>query len=115
LATNDGFPKDAQKYSDCAQKKRIEACIPNVPPISLPTFIKNLSLVLVPAFKATNSLNPDAMRYCQECVGCFTIFHNEIETGTLWADVVIKMNATPIESFEAWREIKDKPLKVEPG
>jgi len=25
------------------------------------------------------------LQYCQECVGCFTIFRNEIETETLWA------------------------------
>lgn len=48
------------------------------------------------------------LQYRQDCVGCFTIFRNEIETETLWAGRMNhdERNIRPRESFAAWREIK---------
>jgi diguanylate cyclase (GGDEF)-like protein len=65
---------------------------------------------LVPAFKTTSirSILTIPLQYRQECVGCFTIFRNEIETETLWAGRCNydRRNTRPRESFEAWQEIK---------
>ncbi|HEY9849989.1 MAG TPA: EAL domain-containing protein [Leptolyngbyaceae cyanobacterium] len=53
------------------------------------------------------------LRYQQQCVGCLTIFRNEIQTETLWAGRVNKdqRNSGPRKSFEAWREIKKGQAK----
>ncbi|PIG93947.1 EAL domain-containing protein [Gloeocapsopsis sp. IPPAS B-1203] len=65
---------------------------------------------LVSAFAATKirSILIMPLQYRQDCVGCFTIFRNEIETETLWAGRVNhdERNVRPRESFAAWREIK---------
>jgi diguanylate cyclase (GGDEF)-like protein len=65
---------------------------------------------LTSAFTATTirSLLIMPLQYRQDCVGCFTIFRNEIETETLWAGRVNvdERNIRPRESFAAWREIK---------
>jgi diguanylate cyclase (GGDEF)-like protein len=47
------------------------------------------------------------LQYHQQCVGCITIFRNEIETETLWAGQSNKdtRNHRPRLSFEAWREV----------
>jgi diguanylate cyclase (GGDEF)-like protein len=48
------------------------------------------------------------LHYRQHCVGCLTIFRNEINTETLWAGrwEQDERNLRPRRSFEAWREIK---------
>ncbi len=53
------------------------------------------------------------LRYQQQCVGCLTIFRNEIETETLWAGRLNQdeRNLRPRRSFEAWREIKKGQAK----
>ncbi|MBE9193282.1 EAL domain-containing protein [Gloeocapsopsis crepidinum LEGE 06123] len=65
---------------------------------------------LVSAFTATTirSILIMPLQYRQDCVGCFTIFRNEIETETLWAGRLNhdERNIRPRESFAAWREIK---------
>ncbi|MUL37989.1 bifunctional diguanylate cyclase/phosphodiesterase [Gloeocapsopsis dulcis] len=65
---------------------------------------------LVSAFAATTirSILIMPLQYRQDCVGCFTIFRNEIETETLWAGRLNhdERNIRPRESFAAWREIK---------
>ncbi|PPS43154.1 EAL domain-containing protein [Chroococcidiopsis sp. TS-821] len=65
---------------------------------------------LASAFMATaiRSILIMPLQYRQNCVGCFTIFRNEIETETLWAGKVNhdERNIRPRESFAAWREIK---------
>lgn len=64
---------------------------------------------LASAFQATaiRSILIVPLRYCQQCVGCLTIFRNEIETETLWAGRyhADERNQAPRQSFEAWREI----------
>lgn len=65
---------------------------------------------LLSAFATTaiRSLLIMPLQYRQECVGCFTVFRNQIETETLWAGRVNRdqRNVRPRESFAAWREIK---------
>ncbi|MBD1834768.1 EAL domain-containing protein [Cyanobacteria bacterium FACHB-472] len=53
------------------------------------------------------------LRYHQQCVGCLTIFRNEISTETLWAGKqnLDDRNLRPRLSFEAWREIKQAQAK----
>lgn len=48
------------------------------------------------------------LRYQQHCVGCLSVFRNQIETETLWAGQwqPDQRNLRPRESFTAWREIK---------
>jgi diguanylate cyclase (GGDEF)-like protein len=64
---------------------------------------------IVSAFSETiiRSLLIVPLQYHQQCVGCLTIFRNEIETETLWAgrrDSDTR-NLRPRASFEAWREV----------
>ena len=70
---------------------------------------------LIPAFKSTGirSLLIVPLRYHQQCVGCLTIFRNEIETETLWAGRFKKdkRNSRPRKSFAAWRDIKKGQTK----
>lgn len=71
---------------------------------------------LIPAFKSTKirSLLIVPLRYYQQCVGCLTIFRNEIETETLWAGEIKKdkRNSRPRKSFKAWRDIKKGQTKA---
>ena len=64
---------------------------------------------LVSAFSESTicSLLIVPLQYRQQCVGCLTIFRNEIETETLWAGRRNSdtRNLRPRDSFEAWREI----------
>jgi len=66
--------------------------------------------LLLPAFKTTSihSILIMPLQYRQDCVGCLTIFRNEIETETLWAGRCNddERNLGPRDSFKAWREIK---------
>ncbi len=65
---------------------------------------------LVPAFKPTaiRSILIVPLQYRHQCVGCLSIFRNEIETENWWAGRfnTDERNIRPRESFEAWREIK---------
>jgi len=48
------------------------------------------------------------LQYRQQCVGCLTLFRDELETETLWAgrnDRDVR-NLRPRSSFAVWREIK---------
>ncbi len=64
---------------------------------------------LVSAFSESTicSLLIVPLQYRQQCVGCLTIFRNEIETETLWAGRRNSdtRNLRPRDSFETWREI----------
>ncbi|MFB8789105.1 MAG: EAL domain-containing protein [Potamolinea sp.] len=64
---------------------------------------------LISAFSETSihSLLIVPLQYHQQCVGCLTIFRNEIETETLWAGQRNgdTRNHRPRVSFEAWREV----------
>lgn len=64
---------------------------------------------LIAAFSETSihSLLIVPLQYHQQCVGCITIFRNEIETETLWAGQRNgdTRNHRPRLSFEAWREV----------
>jgi diguanylate cyclase (GGDEF)-like protein len=70
---------------------------------------------LIPAFKPTGirSLLIVPLRYHQQCVGCLTIFRNEIETERLWAGRLQKdqRNTRPRKSFAVWRDIKKGQTK----
>ncbi|MDQ2100797.1 MAG: EAL domain-containing protein [Tychonema bourrellyi B0820] len=50
------------------------------------------------------------LQYRDQCIGCLTIFRNEIETETLWAGQreIEARNDRPRKSFAAWKEIKTK-------
>ncbi len=65
---------------------------------------------LVPAFKPTaiRSILIVPLHYRHRCVGCLTIFRNEIKTETCWAGCfnTDERNIRPRDSFEAYREIK---------
>lgn len=65
---------------------------------------------LIPAFNSTEirSITIVPLKYQQQCVGCLTLFRNQIETETLWAGAKNsdRRNHKPRKSFEAWREIK---------
>lgn len=65
---------------------------------------------LVSAFERTpiRSILIEPMQYRQQCVGCLSIFRNEIETETLWAGRLQpdERNVRPRESFAAWCETK---------
>ena len=105
-----GSPNIA-RHSDC-DPEGIVACVPNVPRLhTISDLYQEPQLkFLVPAFKTTliRSILIMPLQYRQECVGCFTIFRNEIETETVWAGRRNhdQRNMRPRESFEAWREIK---------
>ncbi|MGB7440876.1 MAG: EAL domain-containing protein, partial [Coleofasciculaceae cyanobacterium] len=47
------------------------------------------------------------LQYHQQCVGCLTLFRNEVETETLWAGRRNQdtRNLRPRTSFQAWREV----------
>jgi len=83
--------------------------------ISVPYAVTDLYLNpqlqdLVPAFQETliRSLLIVPLKYGQQCVGCLTLFRNEIATETLWAGHrdLDSRNERPRLSFEAWREVK---------
>jgi diguanylate cyclase (GGDEF)-like protein len=65
---------------------------------------------LVPAFQGTQirSITIVPLKYQQQCVGCLTLFRNQIDTETLWAgrNDRDRRNLFPRKSFAAWREIK---------
>ena len=65
---------------------------------------------LVPAFSSTpiRSIAIVPLRYQQQCIGCLTIFRNQIQTETLWAgrENSDPRNNRPRQSFQAWREVK---------
>lgn len=70
---------------------------------------------LVPWFASTSirSLLIVPLQYHQQCIGCITIFRNEIETETLWA---VKSNEESRKlhtdrAFEPWREIRTGQAK----
>ena len=70
---------------------------------------------LVSAFKATTirSILIVPLSYHQQCVGCLTIFRQEMNTETLWAgrQNPDERNVRPRKSFEAWREITQGKAK----
>ena len=61
-------------------------------------------------FEGTNirSILIIPLQYYQQCVGCITLFRNEIETETLWAGKQNEdeRNIRPRQSFAQWKEIK---------
>ena len=65
---------------------------------------------VVSAFEPTQirSILIMPLQYYQQCVGCLSIFRNEIETETLWAGYSQpdERNLQPRKSFAAWREVK---------
>ncbi|MFB2835477.1 EAL domain-containing protein [Floridanema evergladense] len=71
---------------------------------------------LISAFESTDirSLLIVPLQYHQQCVGCLTLFRNEIETERLWAGRLKKdkRNARPRKSFQAWRDIKKGQTKA---
>lgn len=89
-----------------------ECIIPSAMPFlrTISDLYQEPQFVLASAFAATaiRSILIMPLQYRQNCVGCFTIFRNEIETETLWAGRVNhdERNLRPRESFAAWREIK---------
>lgn len=70
---------------------------------------------LVSAFQSTDirSILIVPLRYHHQCVGCLTIFRDQIETETLWAGRwhPDERNSRPRQSFEAWREITKGQIK----
>ncbi len=48
------------------------------------------------------------LQYREQCIGCLTVFRNEIETETLWAGQLDReaRNDRPRRSFAAWKEVK---------
>lgn len=48
------------------------------------------------------------LQYREQCIGCLTVFRNEIETETLWAGQreTEARNDRPRRSFAAWKEVK---------
>jgi diguanylate cyclase (GGDEF)-like protein len=77
---------------------------------TIPDLYKEPSLQpVVSAFSESTirSLLIIPLRYHHQCVGCLTIFRNEIETETLWAGRRNSddRNRRPRASFEVWREI----------
>jgi diguanylate cyclase (GGDEF)-like protein len=64
---------------------------------------------LISGFETTaiRSMLVVPLHYHQQCVGCLTVFRDEIETETLWAGRVDRdqRNYRPRASFNAWREI----------
>ena len=70
---------------------------------------------LFSAFKETaiRSLLIVPLQYHQQCVGCLTLFRNDIETETLWAGEINrdKRNHRPRVSFEIWRETIQEQAK----
>ncbi len=70
---------------------------------------------LVPAFASTSirSLLIVPLKYHQQCIGCITIFRNEIETETLWAGRCDRdsQNLHQWRSFETWQETRKGQAK----
>ncbi|MFB2979373.1 EAL domain-containing protein [Microseira sp. BLCC-F43] len=71
---------------------------------------------LLPAFASTSirSLLIVPLQYQQQCIGCITIFRNEIETETLWAGRwnQSSQNLPQWRSFETWQEIRTGQAKA---
>ncbi len=65
---------------------------------------------LAPAFETTTirSILIVPLQYQQQCIGCLSIFRQEIDTETLWAGQCNQdeRNIRPRQSFELWREVK---------
>ena len=65
---------------------------------------------LAPAFETTTirSILIVPLQYRQQCIGCLSIFRQEIDTETLWAGRwdEDERNIRPRRSFEMWREVK---------
>lgn len=110
------FPKDTSKFQEIPNGEESD----NKHPVSQIYIITDIYQEpqfkkLIPAFKSTSirSLLIVPLRYHQQCVGCLTIFRNEIETETLWAGRFRKdqRNARPRKSFAAWRDIKKGQTK----
>ncbi|MBD0345805.1 MAG: EAL domain-containing protein [Coleofasciculus sp. Co-bin14] len=77
---------------------------------TIPDLYKEPSLQpVVSAFSESTirSLLIIPLQYHHQCVGCLTIFRNEIETETLWAGRRNSddRNRRPRASFEVWREV----------
>jgi len=110
------FPKGSSKYQNptepefCDKKHPVSQIYIITDIYQEPQFKE-----LIPAFKSTGirSLLIVPLRYHQQCVGCLTIFRNEIETETLWAGRLIKdkKNSRPRKSFQAWRDLKKGQIK----
>lgn len=114
--TTNIFPKDLSK-----SQEQINQDYPdNKHPVSQIYIITDLYQEpqfkeLIPAFKSTGirSLLIVPLQYHQQCVGCLTIFRNEIETATLWAGRLRKdkRNSRPRKSFQAWQDIRKGQTK----
>ncbi|MBL1178072.1 GAF domain-containing protein [Pantanalinema sp. GBBB05] len=68
---------------------------------------------LFPAFRPTQirSVLIVPLRYCQQTLGCLTIFRDQVDVETLWAGRVDRSALglqQPRLSFAAWREVKHK-------
>ncbi|MEX0268455.1 EAL domain-containing protein [Leptolyngbyaceae cyanobacterium UHCC 1019] len=78
---------------------------------SIQDLYKNSQLqFLAPAFETTSirSILIVPLQYRQQCIGCLSIFRQEIDTETLWAGQwdEDERNMRPRQSFEMWREVK---------
>ncbi|MFB2896397.1 EAL domain-containing protein [Aerosakkonemataceae cyanobacterium BLCC-F50] len=110
------FPKDSSKSQEPTNLESPD----NKHPVSQIYIITDIYQEpqfkeLIPAFKSTGirSLLIVPLRYHQQCVGCLTIFRNEIETETLWAGRLRKdkRNSRPRRSFQAWRDVRKGQTK----
>jgi diguanylate cyclase (GGDEF)-like protein len=65
---------------------------------------------LAPAFETTTirSILIVPLQYRQQCIGCLSIFRQEVDTEILWAGQCNQdqRNNRPRQSFEMWREVK---------
>ncbi len=93
----------------------------NYESLDLPTILPQLHSIqdlyqnpqlqfLAPAFETTaiRSILIVPLQYRQQCIGCLSIFRQEIDTETLWAGRwnEDERNMRPRQSFEMWREVK---------
>ncbi|HEY9296099.1 MAG TPA: diguanylate cyclase, partial [Phormidium sp.] len=110
------FPKAISKFEELIEPEHFDS----KHPVSQIYIITDLYQEpqfksLIPAFESTGirSLLIVPLRYHQQCVGCLTIFRNEIETEILWAGRLRKdrRNTRPRRSFAAWRDIKKGQTK----
>ncbi|MBM0743558.1 EAL domain-containing protein [Phormidium sp. CLA17] len=65
---------------------------------------------LAPAFETTTirSILIVPLQYRQQCIGCLSVFRQEVDTEILWAGQwnEDERNIRPRQSFEMWREVK---------
>lgn len=73
-------------------------------------------LEVVPVFKHTKirSLLVIPLQYSRQCLGCLTIFRDEIDTDIIWAGRFDpdNRNSRVRDSFTAWRELKKHQARV---